>query len=300
MSRPRFVLGAAAMAAVLALVGCSTTPTPSPDHGASAPATSPATSAASERSVPAGTSSSVRTVSSTHPALTSATSSGSTSALSSAPDSASGPPATGGRTHRSAPASPAASTAETPTASTAESPTASTAESPTASTVAAGPVATESNPPGDIPDNQAFVPFAPPGGRFSVSIPEGWARQVSSTGASFTDKLNRVQVSSTTVTKEPTVATVQSVEVASLRSQIAQFAAGKISTVDRSGQQAILLTYQGDSAPDDVTGKVVRDAFERYTFVHGKIRVDLTLSGPTNADNVDPWRTVSDSVRWGG
>jgi len=45
---------------------------------------------------------------------------------------------------------------------------------------------------------------------------------------------------------------------------------------------------------------VVRDAFERYTFVHGKVRVDLTLSGPTNADNVDPWRTISDSVRWGG
>lgn len=284
MSRPRFVLGAAAMAAVLALVGCSTTPTPGPNPHASAPATSPATSPASERSVPAGTSSSAAIASSTHPALTSATSSGSTSALSSAPDGASGPPATGGRTDGSA----------------AESSAASTAESSTASTVAAGPVATETNPPGDIPDNQAFVPFAPPGGRFSVSIPEGWARQVSRTGASFTDKLNRVQISSTTETKDPTVATVQSAEVASLRSQVPQFAVGNISTVDRSAQQAILLTYQGDSAPDDVTGKVVRDAFERYTFVHGKIRVDLTLSGPTNADNVDPWRTISDSVRWLG
>jgi hypothetical protein len=24
----------------------------------------------------------------------------------------------------------------------------------------------------------------------------------------------------------------------------------------------------------------------------------LTLSGPTNADNVDPWKIVTDSVRW--
>jgi len=47
-----------------------------------------------------------------------------------------------------------------------------------------------------------------------------------------------------------------------------------------------------------VTGKVVRDAFERYTFYRAGKRVDLTLSGPTNADNVDPWRIVSDSLRW--
>jgi len=159
-------------------------------------------------------------------------------------------------------------------------------------------VATESNPPGDIPDNQAFVPFTPPGGQFSVSIPEGWARQISGTGASFTDKLNRVQISSTTVTTVPTTASVQAVEIAALGNQVPQFTPGKLTTVDRSGQSAILLTYQGDSAPDSVTGKVVRDAFERYTFVHARTRVDLTLSGPTNADNVDPWRTISDSVQW--
>ena len=27
-------------------------------------------------------------------------------------------------------------------------------------------------------------------------------------------------------------------------------------------------------------------------------RLDLTLAGPTNADNVDPWKIVSDSVQW--
>lgn len=169
-----------------------------------------------------------------------------------------------------------------------------------AATSAAGPVATESNPPGDIPDNQAFVPFTPVGAHFSVSIPEGWARQVSGGVASFTDKLNRVQISSGRVSTPPTTASVQSVDVATLGKQVPKFAMGKISTVDRSGQQAILLTYQGDSAQDSVTGKVVRDAFERYTFVHAGTRVDLTLSAPTNADNVDPWRTVSESLRWQG
>jgi len=73
---------------------------------------------------------------------------------------------------------------------------------------------------------------------------------------------------------------------------------GKASTVVRQAGTAILLTYQGDSTPDEVTGKVVRDAFERYTFYRAGKRIDLTLSGPTTADNVDPWKIVSDSLRW--
>ena len=60
----------------------------------------------------------------------------------------------------------------------------------------------------------------------------------------------------------------------------------------------VVVRYQGDSPQDPVTGKVVRDAFERYVYYHSGQRLDLTLSGPTNADNVDPWWIVSDSVRW--
>jgi hypothetical protein len=47
-----------------------------------------------------------------------------------------------------------------------------------------------------------------------------------------------------------------------------------------------------------VTGKAGRDAVQRYVFFHNGTRVTLTLSGPQAADNVDPWRIVSDSVRW--
>ncbi|MEU6519984.1 hypothetical protein [Streptomyces sp. NPDC046978] len=65
----------------------------------------------------------------------------------------------------------------------------------------------------------------------------------------------------------------------------------------RSGR-VVLLTYQGDSAKDPVTGKVMRDAFEQYVFYRSGHEVDLTLSGPVNADNVDPWRIVSDSFAW--
>ena len=61
---------------------------------------------------------------------------------------------------------------------------------------------------------------------------------------------------------------------------------------------AVLITYQADSAPNEVTGKVVADAVERYEFWDNGTTVVLTLSGPVGADNVDPWRTVTDSFRW--
>ena len=154
------------------------------------------------------------------------------------------------------------------------------------------------NPPGDIPDTQAYVVFSPTGGGYSVKTPEGWSRTSTATTSSFTDKLNRIQVSATAAPTQPTVASVNSTDVPLVKATVPKFAMGKVSTVVRRGGSAILLTYQGDSAPDQVTGKVVRDAFERYTFYRAGKRVDLTLSGPTNADNVDPWRIVSGSLRW--
>jgi hypothetical protein len=161
-----------------------------------------------------------------------------------------------------------------------------------------GTTATETNPAGDIPDNQAYVPFTPPGGGFTVKIPEGWASSASGATTTFTDKLNQVQVTSSHVAAAPTTASVTATDVPALKTRTPNFAIGQVSTVSRAAGQATLLTYQGDSAPNPVTGKVVRDAFERYSFFRAGIRVDLTLSGPTNADNVDPWRTVTDSLRW--
>jgi hypothetical protein len=160
------------------------------------------------------------------------------------------------------------------------------------------PRATEANPPGDIPDNQAYVEFSPAGGGYSVKTPEGWSRTSTGTTTSFSDKLNHIQMSTAPAPTQPNAASVTKTDVPLVKATVATFAMGKVSTVVRRGGSAILLTYQGDSAPDQVTGKVVRDAFERYTFYRAGKRVDLTLSGPTNADNVDPWRIVSDSLRW--
>lgn len=156
--------------------------------------------------------------------------------------------------------------------------------------------ATEINPPGDIPDNQAFVSYSPSGFGFSVKVPEGWARSGTTT-TTFTDKLNSVQVAAKRA-HTPTVPAVRSTDVPNLKKQLPHFELRDVADVKLPAGHAILTTYRGDSRPDPVTGKVVRDAFERFTFYRAGTRLDLTLVGPVNADNVDPWRTISESVRW--
>src|SRR5690349_2252165 len=57
---------------------------------------------------------------------------------------------------------------------------------------APNPNAAENSPPGDIPDNQVYVRYHPPGAHFSVKVPEGWARAQTRGTVTFTDKLNSV------------------------------------------------------------------------------------------------------------
>jgi hypothetical protein len=156
---------------------------------------------------------------------------------------------------------------------------------------------TESNPPGDIPDNQVYVRFSAPAAGVSIKVPEGWGRTTSARTTVFTDKLNRIEITPGHAASAPTVMSVRG-ELAKLASSVPKFQPGKVTADRRAGQPVVVVTYQGDSPTDPVTGKVVRDAFELYIYVHAGRRLDLTLSGPTNADNVDPWRIVSDSVRW--
>lgn len=170
----------------------------------------------------------------------------------------------------------------------------------TSGSIPGGGAPTETNPPGDIPDNQAYVAFQPSSGftGFTVKVPEGWARTGQGGATVFTDKLNRVEIATASASSAPTVTSVGSEVVPRLRGQVPKFDGPKVSQVNRHAGSAVLLKYQGDSAADPVTGKIVRDAFERYAFYRQGHEVDLTLSGPVNADNVDPWRIVTDSFSW--
>src|SRR5436190_2531619 len=165
-------------------------------------------------------------------------------------------------------------------------------------TQAPNPNAKESSPPGDIPDNQAFVRFTPPGGGFSVKVPEGWAQRKAGGAVAFTDKLNTIRIESRAASAPLTVQKARGGELSSLAHSVKGFKAGKVSTVSRKAGTAVRITYLASSSADPVTGKTVTDAVERYVFFHKGRAVVLTLSGPKGADNVDPWRLVTDSVRW--
>jgi hypothetical protein len=160
------------------------------------------------------------------------------------------------------------------------------------------PNSAEVSPPGDIPDNQAFVRFAPAGSDYTVKVPEGWARTSANGTVTFTDKLNSIRMQEVAAKAPLTAAQAARTEMPKLANTVKGFQAGKVDTVTRQGGQAVRITYLADAATDPVTGKTGQDAVERYAFFKGGHEVVLTLSGPKGADNVDPWKIVSDSVRW--
>ena len=171
---------------------------------------------------------------------------------------------------------------------------------PAAATTAPGvnPNAPEVSPSGDIPDNQAYVRFSPPGAGYSVKVPEGWARTTAGGAVTFTDKLNAIRLESHPATSAPSVASVKAKDVPVLARTVPGYRAGDVTTVTRSAGPAVRITYLAKSPTDPVTGKSHTDAVERYIFFHNGRAAVVTLSGPEGADNVDPWRIVTDSVTW--
>jgi hypothetical protein len=156
----------------------------------------------------------------------------------------------------------------------------------------------DSSPPGDIPDSQAFVAFAAPDASYTVEVPEGWARTDSPGGVTFTDNFNSVVIESRTGTSAPTPASARLTELPAIAAATPGVRSGDASTVIRRAGQAVLLTYQQDSAPSPVTGKVIPQSVERYEFFRNGRTATLTLAGPVGADNVDPWRRITDSFAW--
>ena len=189
-----------------------------------------------------------------------------------------------------------AGTASSPPPSLGSSSAATGALSSGAASSAAG--LSETNPAGDIPDNQAFVDFSPLDGGYAVKIPEGWARTDSAAGTVFTDKFNTITVQAAPAASAATVASVQAVEVPQIQASVQGFQPGSVTAADRAAGTAVLISYQADSPPSPVTGKVAALAVERYEFWKSGTGVTLTLSAPVGSDNVDPWRTVTDSFRW--
>ena len=192
--------------------------------------------------------------------------------------------------------SPATSqTTETPSGSPSGS--ASTTSSPTPSVKNVAPVPVENNPPGDIPDNLAFVKYTNKAGGYSFTHPEGWAETGTGVRVRFTDKLNGVAAEVVTAGQAPTVDSARTADVPRLKSSVPAFELRGITSVTVPGGKAVRITFRRNSDPDPVTGKVYRDEVEEYLVYRSGHLVRMDLFGPVGADNVDAYRTMSQSLR---
>jgi hypothetical protein len=200
----------------------------------------------------------------------------------------------------------AATLAVTGCTGSSKAPPVSASAGPTDQTATAGsppvagqaPVPAESNPPGDIPDNQAFVTFKPTGGAVALKIPEGWARADNPSGVTFTDHLNTIGVTWQTATTPPSTARATAQDVPELQRTQLAFTLVRVTDVKLPGGSAVRIESQENSQANAVTGKQYRLDVLRYGFFHNGQQAVLLLSSPVGADNVDPWKIVSESFRW--
>jgi hypothetical protein len=158
-------------------------------------------------------------------------------------------------------------------------------------------VPAEKNPPGDIPDNLAFISYTNTAGRYRFTHPEGWAETTKASTVTFTDKLNGVQATIGTATTAPAAASARQQDVPALTHSQAAFELRDITAVTVPAGRGVKIVYRRNSAPDAVTGRQYRDEVERYEVVSGGREVIVELFGPVGADNVDAYKTMITSLR---
>jgi hypothetical protein len=142
------------------------------------------------------------------------------------------------------------------------------------------------------------VRFAAPAGGFSVKVPEGWSRVAGGNKVTFTSNLNSVTIEHRAASGPVTAASAKAGDVRTLAGSVKGFKLQSVTTVPRGGGTAVRIQYVAQGSANAVTGKAVTDAVERYLFVHNGKEAVLTLAAPKGSDNVDPWKTITDSLRW--
>jgi hypothetical protein len=159
------------------------------------------------------------------------------------------------------------------------------------------PLKPERNPPGDIPDNQVFIIYTSALG-FSISVPEGWAREDLPDGAVFADKYGRIALTERSAPSAPKAAAAQSTLVTELKKSARAVKVAKVKDVNLPAGAAVLISYGSNSDPNPVTNKAIRLENDRYYFHKDGKLVILDMSAPAGADNVDQWDLMAKSFRW--
>jgi hypothetical protein len=158
-------------------------------------------------------------------------------------------------------------------------------------------IAPEKNPPGDIPDNQVFVQYTSPSG-FGIKVPEGWSRVERPDGARFSDKYNIIDLAVSKADQPPNAATAKAREAAELKTAGRAVEIKSVKDVNLKSGPAVLISYASNSDPNAVTNKQIRLEHERYVMFKNGTLVNLDLSAPLGADNVDQWKLMSNSFQW--
>ena len=114
----------------------------------------------------------------------------------------------------------------------------------------------------------------------------------------FTDKLNGVAVDWQVSGSAPTLADAKATEAPALAQTVPAFKLVGVEETTLPAGHAIVIKYQMNSVANPVTGKQYRLDVLRFEVYRSGTRVSLTLSSPVGADNVDPWNTVSRSLKW--
>jgi len=161
---------------------------------------------------------------------------------------------------------------------------------------AAAPAGTAA--PGDIPDSTIYVPYQSGAGHLQIKVPEGWSRTTTATSATFTSSLNSISVAWLPMTAAPTAGSVRATAVPALKTSTSAFQLQSVHPVSLPGGPAVELVYLVNSAANPVTGRRYRLVVERFELYHHGRGAVLSLSSAVGADNVDPWRIVSQSFRW--
>lgn len=174
--------------------------------------------------------------------------------------------------------------------------TATGTEAPIQSTETA--VAPEVNPPGDIPDSQAFIKYTNTTGGYQLEVPEGWARTERGGNVSFVNKFDGVSVTFTSVSAAPTAASARANEAKQIQSRGRAVTITGVSEASLPGGKAVVIKYTSNSDPNPVTNKRIRLENEAYIFYGNGKEATLTVWAPAGADNVDQWKRMSNSFRW--
>ena len=161
-----------------------------------------------------------------------------------------------------------------------------------------GTPAAQSAQAGDIPDTQAFVTYRSDQGGYLLEVPEGWARTITGTDVSFSDKFNGVTVQISQAKTAPTVESATANEAVTLQKNGNVVRDVKVQSAQSINVAAILITYTSNSDPNAVTGKQARLENNRYLFFQNGKLATLTLSAALGADNVDQWKRMARSFKW--